>query len=279
MEKINTDIQEDIEVGVDYHTEEIHLTANVNRDDSATTNYSVDIDENTQNIVITPKDSKCFFTNEKTDDTIDIDLTVNMLSDDNNFDYEINIDEIGQLVISPKSLSTQFISLVKEDNLNLVTDEDEPYEDSVSLEEIEYLTNNYSTYEGSISTFYEKEKDCAFNALIDKYSYVDCKKIPLENGDTRWHIEYSQPKSTVALTEETEIIGNEDGEKWTVYYEMPKNESLNEADGDTSETVDDTEKATVMATNADEALKYAKQYAISQRWNGAEVVAIKKQEI
>ena len=226
MEKINTGIQEDIEVGVDYHTEEIHLTANVNRDDNVPADYTVDIDENTQNIVITPKDSKCFFTNEQTDDTIDIDITVNMLSDDDNFDYDIDIDEIGQIVISPKSLATQFISLVKEDNLNLITDEDEPYEDSVSLEEIEYLTNNYSTYEGSISTFYDKEKDCAFNALSDRYAYVECKKIPLENGNTRWHIEYSQPKDSITLTEETEIIGNEEGEKWTVYYEMPTNESL-----------------------------------------------------
>ena len=276
MENINSNIKEDIEVGVEYHTETIHLTANVNRDDDVPTDYTVDIDENTQNIVITPTNSKCFFTNEDTEDTIDIDITVNMLSDDDNFEYDVDVDEIGQIVISPKSLATQFISLVKEDNLNLITDADEPYEDSVSMEEIEYLTNNYTATDGTISTFYTKEKDCAFNLLLNKYNHVDCYQVPLENG-TKWVIEYGEPKDSEQLTEDTEIIGNEDGDKWVVYYEFPTNESLTEAD-ESQESVAD-EKATVLATNADEALKYAKQYAIAQRWNGAEVVAIRKQEV
>ena len=274
MQNIITGIREDIEVGVDCHTEEIHIDANVIGCDTPT-DYTVDIDDNTKSIVITPKSSMCSFTMDKTGDTVGIDITANMLSDDNNFEYDIHVDDIGQLVISPVSEGTEFISLVKEDNLNLVTDVDEPYDDAVSEEEIEFLTNNYSMGNGRISTFFERERDCATKLLKDHYEKVECSEFTTDNG-TRWEICYSTPRTSEKLTEETTVIGNEDGDKWVVSYELPKNESLTESEDNTPDSNEIT--TVVLAADADEALKYAKQYAISQRWSGAEVTGIKRQE-
>jgi hypothetical protein len=270
MKTFINNMEEDIEVGVEYHTEEISLVANINREDGASNEYSVDIDENTKNIVITPKDAKCFFTLEDSIDTVNINLTVNMLSESDNFEYNIDVDAIGQLVISPKSEDTDFISLVEDDNLNLITDVDEPYDDSVCEEEIEYLTNNYAMSDGEISTTYDREKDCAVKLLSDRYGYVNAYQ-----RDGSWIIEYSAAKKDSSLTEETDIIGDEDGEPWAIQYEFTKNESLMESDEDSSSN---TQQATVLANNADDALKYAKQYALSQRWHGAEVVSIRRKE-
>jgi hypothetical protein len=271
-------VEEDIEVGVESHTEDIIFNAYLNRDsDLVSTDYHVDIDEQTKNIVITPKDSKCFFSAEETDDVIEIQLSVNMLADDNNFEYEINVDNIGQLVISPKSDTTEFISVINKDNLNLITDADEPYDDSVCEEEIEYLTNNYTYASGDISTTFETEKDCAVNLLSKYYDVVDANPTQNENG-TRWCISYSSKKPfKEEILKEDAVIGDEEGDQWDIKYEFSMDESLNESDEDDSSS----SSVTVVAPDAETALKYAEQYARMQRrsndkWDDAEVVAVNK---
>ena len=131
-----THIHEDVDVGTDTHTEMIHLKLEMIRQlDDASFEYHVDIDDVGQ-IVFTPVDNNTSFTDvnrlagyDTTDDTIEgnkrtfaITLTANMLSEDNNFDWFYDLDEVGQAVITPDSEATSFLTVAIDDSLNLVTE-------------------------------------------------------------------------------------------------------------------------------------------------------------
>ena len=130
------ELEEDVDVGTDTHTETIHLKLEMTRQlDDASFEYHVDIDDVGQ-IVFTPVDNNTSFTDinrlagyDTTDDIIEgnkrtfaITLTANMLSEDNNFDWFYDLDEVGQAVITPDSEVTSFLTVAIDDSLNLVTE-------------------------------------------------------------------------------------------------------------------------------------------------------------
>jgi hypothetical protein len=279
-DKLATGIVEDIDVGVESHTEEIVLDAYVSRDnDTIPTDYNVSIDEQTKQIVVTPKNPKCFFTTDETDDCVKVELYVDMLSDTNDFTYDTNVDNIGQLIISPKNDDTEFISVATKNNLNLITaeDEDGPYSKEVCEEEIAFLTNNYSLSYGTISTHFEQERDIATELLSAHYEYIDIGS-KVKDGEESWEISYSTPKNQPELTEDAEI-GDEEGDTWQVKYELGVTESLNESD---DQVGGEDKSVTVIAPDAETALRYAEQHAKMKReenpeWGSAQVVALTKQ--
>ena len=131
-----THIHEDVDVGTDTYTETIHLKLEMTRQlDDASFEYHVDIDDVGQ-IVFTPVDNNTSFTDinrlagyDTTDDIIEgnkrtfaITLTANMLSEDKNFDWFYDLDEVGQAVITPDSEATSFLTVAIDDSLNLVTE-------------------------------------------------------------------------------------------------------------------------------------------------------------
>ena len=129
-------MDEDVEVGVDNHTESIHLNLEMTRsNETASFDYHVDIDDVGQ-IVFTPDDSSVSFVDierlagyDSVEDVIDgntrrfsVSLTANMLADNDNFAWFCDIDEIGQAVITPDAEDTSFLSVSMNDSLNLVTE-------------------------------------------------------------------------------------------------------------------------------------------------------------
>lgn len=140
-------VQEDVEVGTDAHTETLHLILEMTRlNESTTFDYHVDIDDVGQ-IVFTPDDSSVSFVDierlagyDSVEDVIDgntrrfsVSLTANMIADDGNFDWFCDIDEIGQAVITPEMENTSFLSVSVSDSLNLVTES----VDKIVLEDLE----------------------------------------------------------------------------------------------------------------------------------------------
>lgn len=272
-----TMVKEDIEVGIDSHTEEINLTLNISRSNrDVSTDFDVSLDEQTKQIVITPKNPQVFFTLDDTKDTVEVNITTNMISENNDFGYDVNVDQIGQAIISPKDSTTEFISVAVKDDLNLITDEDTSYTDDKCVEVLKELTNDFTLEEGTITTFYEDEKTSAVNLLKTKYANVSVDCSTTDSGH-RWAIKFdtiSEPTVDDELTEDTHI-GDEDGDVWKVTYEFNDDALTEGAEGD-AQTV------TITAADAETALKYAKQYTILQRredpkWGDASVVELKKE--
>lgn len=131
----NKNIKEDVEVDIEQHTEKIHLKLEMTRkNDAALFDYNIGVDEDGQ-LVFTPVDKATKFTDVAPragyDDTTDmiegnvrhfaIDLDAVMSSEDNDFDWFYDIDDIGQVVLCPDSEDTFFISAAVADDLNLVT--------------------------------------------------------------------------------------------------------------------------------------------------------------
>lgn len=136
----NMNVQEDVEAGTEQQTVTIVLKAHMNKQDaSASFNYNVDIDDVGQ-IVLTPTDETTSFVEiyrlaedqlidtveTETEKTFMVKLTANMISEDNNFDYFLDIDEIGQGVVTPDSEKTSFLTVSVDDSLNLVTEGMDP---------------------------------------------------------------------------------------------------------------------------------------------------------
>lgn len=156
-ELIDKDIEmeEDIEVGTDSHTETIHLILEMTRPNETTSfDYHVDIDDVGQ-IVFTPDDSSASFVDierlagyDSTEDTIEgntrhfsVSLTANMIAENNNFDWFCDIDEIGQAVITPESENTSFLTVSIDDSLNLVTES----ADKIVLEALDPESEEFAT--------------------------------------------------------------------------------------------------------------------------------------
>lgn len=134
MELLNTN-DASVEVGVDSHTENIEVQLRMESTKSDPNfDYHVDIDDFGQ-IVITPNDVNTSFTSiHRKNFTTEVDtegdgikvftisLTATMLAEDENFEYFLDIDEIGQAIITPESDTTSFLTVSVNDSLNLVTE-------------------------------------------------------------------------------------------------------------------------------------------------------------
>lgn len=140
-------INEAIDVDVNTHSEKLLLALEMKKDSDGSFDYTVDIDDVGQ-IVITPTDIASSFESinrvmgyDSVEDIIDgnvrkfvIQLEAAMISDDGNFSYFLDVDELGQAIITPDSEATSFLSVSVSDSLNLITEsilnEDENTDDS-----------------------------------------------------------------------------------------------------------------------------------------------------
>lgn len=132
------DIHEEVEVGTEQHTLTIPVALEMARyAPDVSFDYNIDIDDVGQ-IVITPIDTGASIINidpisEPSDnDVIDgdtrnvsITITANLISDDGNYSYFMDVDEVGQAVITPESEATSFLSASVNGSLNLITDGEE----------------------------------------------------------------------------------------------------------------------------------------------------------
>ena len=142
-------VREDIDVGTDDRTVTIKLHCKMEREDTeGDFSYSPIVDEVGQ-ILLVPDYEWCSFVSvEKAIDDIGenhVDnksefttmLVSHMLSDTGNFEWFVNIDEIGNVVITPDDESASFISVSKEGDLNVA--EELPNEEEPPVDIIEPL--------------------------------------------------------------------------------------------------------------------------------------------
>ena len=181
MNKIeNMNVQEDVEAGTKQQTVTILLKAQMKRSDTSVSfDYNVDIDDVGQ-IVLTPINEEVSFVeifrlNEdesvdsietETEKTFVVRLTADMISEDDTFDYFLDIDEIGQGVITPDSEKTSFLTVAVNDSLNLVTEQNitealDPSSDQfIDLkEEVDELTVTIDEKLGEVIECLETIKD------------------------------------------------------------------------------------------------------------------------
>lgn len=142
-------VREDIDVGTDDRTVTIKLHCKMEREDiEGDFSYSPIVDEVGQ-ILLVPDYEWCSFVSvEKAIDDIEeneVDnksefittVVAHMLSDTGNFEWFVNIDEIGNAVITPDDESASFISVSKEGDLNVA--EELPIEEEPPVDIIEPL--------------------------------------------------------------------------------------------------------------------------------------------
>lgn len=241
-EKMIDNVTEDVEVGTEQHTVTIPLYLELTSDNTeATFDYTVDIDDCGQ-IVIVPKDIGAAFTHHNIvdDETFaeevvegrvkkfPVTITANMIGETDNFDYFIEIDEIGQIVITPELESTSFLTASVNDSLDLVTEEkelieavedtpveepddkqpgetvetdveakvvDEAYNIDTVYEHLRELTFNFAAEKGELRSVYKSEVDAAAEALAKEYDTVNRYEV----GE--WYVvEYSSKKQPVQQT-------------------------------------------------------------------------------
>lgn len=234
----NGTVVEDVEVGVEDHTETIHLKLEMTRpNESASFEYDVDIDDVGQ-IVFTPHDSSVSFVDierlagyDSTEDSIDgntrrfaITLTANMLSDDGEFDWFCDVDEIGQAVVTPDAENTSFLSVSVADSLNLVTEA----KNSIVMEALDPTSEEFAIrlqeaaarvdalqelFESAISVAEDLEND--FRALgchsadIDGYmiryleKYIEDREGEVSCADFRRRLEEVMPEQVEEPVEES----------------------------------------------------------------------------
>lgn len=103
--------------------------------DDQSFDYSISVDDVGQ-IQFTPNDPEVCFTSinrlagyddvtditEKNTRKFSVSLTADMISDSNNFDWFLDIDEVGSAVITPDAEDSSFISVAVNDSLNLITE-------------------------------------------------------------------------------------------------------------------------------------------------------------
>lgn len=129
-------IEEDVEVGTEAQTERIQLLLEMSRESETNLfDYTVDVDDVGQ-IVLTPKDEGTSFVSiqrlagyDSTEEIVEgntkkfaLSLDANMLAENDNFDWFVDIDEVGQAVITPDDEDTSFLTVSVNDSLNLVTE-------------------------------------------------------------------------------------------------------------------------------------------------------------
>lgn len=129
-------IEEDVEVGTEAQTERIQLLLEMSRESETNSfDYTVDVDDVGQ-IVLTPKDEGTSFVSiqrlagyDSTEEVVEgntkkfaLSLDANMLAENDNFDWFVDIDEVGQAVITPDAEDTSFLTVSVNDSLNLITE-------------------------------------------------------------------------------------------------------------------------------------------------------------
>lgn len=129
-------IEEDVEVGTEAHTEHIQLALEMTREnDSNSFDYTVDVDDVGQ-VVLTPKDEGTSFVSisrlagyDSVEDVTEgntrnfaLSLDANMIAEENDFNWFVDIDEVGQAVITPDAEDTSFLTVSVNDSLNLITE-------------------------------------------------------------------------------------------------------------------------------------------------------------
>lgn len=206
----------------------------INNNKASSFDYNIDLDlDGTGVIILTPHDANTTFkdaylissfdsTDIKTEysRTFAINLVANMeLINTEDDDYELGIDNVGQVVITPYAAlsgvpgDAKFVSFEIENDSSLITeDANEENSDSITaqvLDESVYsdseieemlidITDNWSEAHGQIETEFVEEYKRALDILEKHYNRVEA----LGEHDGRYTIEYQNPKET-RLTEGT----------------------------------------------------------------------------
>lgn len=157
-------IEEDVEVGTEAQTESIQLSLEMSRESETNSfDYTVDVDDVGQ-IVLTPKDEGTSFVSiqrlagyDPVEDVVEgntrkfaLSLDANMLAEDDNFAWFVDIDEVGQAVITPDAEDTSFLTVSVNDSLNLITEEVDSIE--VETESFDIGDRVVATYNGTSKT-------------------------------------------------------------------------------------------------------------------------------
>lgn len=210
----------------------------INNNKSASFDYNVDLDlDGTGTIILTPHDSNITFRDaylissfDNTDIQNDysrifaINIVANIeLIDTEDDDYQIDIDDVGQVVITPYAAlngvpgDAKFVSFEIEKDSSLVTEDvnkdsneensdpvtaqvldESAYSDSEIEEMLIDITDNWSEAHGQIETEFADEYKRALDILEKHYNRVEA----LGEHDGRYMIEYQNQKET-RLTEGT----------------------------------------------------------------------------
>ena len=210
----------------------------INNNKSASFDYNIDLDlDGTGTIILTPHDSNVTFRDaylissfDSTDiqndysRTFAINIVANMeLIDTEDDDYQIDIDDVGQVVITPYAAldgvpgDAKFVSFeIEKDSALVVEDiEKEPtkdipkavtaqvldesaYSDSEIEEMLIDITDNWSDAHGQLETEFIEEYKRALDILEQHYNRVEA----VGERDGLHIIEYQDPKET-RLTEGT----------------------------------------------------------------------------
>lgn len=210
----------------------------INNNKSASFDYNIDLDlDGTGTIILTPHDSNVTFRDaylissfDNTDiqndysRTFAINIVANMeLIDTEDDDYQIDIDDVGQVVITPYAAldgvsgDAKFVSFEIEKDSSLVVEDvsedsteenpdpitaqvlDESAYSDLEIEEMLIdITDNWSETHGQIETEFVEEYKRALDILEKHYDRVEA----LGEHDGRYTIEYQNPKE-IRLTEGT----------------------------------------------------------------------------
>lgn len=241
--------------------------------------FNLDIDELGQ-IVITPDSDGVSFTGAslltKNDDNVfvsidddsiqkepTIEIQYTMTSSVDDYNYFVSIDEIGQVIITPESDDTSFVTATVGDNLNISAEDEvvelfEGLESAVATAKIE--TDNYTNLNGEFQVEDFNEAEIIKSALE---MYYDNVELSIEEGICT--ITYSDNEPT--LTED--IDNEEDYPQWEIVYKFADDISDNGK----------TESTTLGAPSAEDANRYAEQYARMQsednaEWKSAKIISL-----
>lgn len=256
----------------------IYLGADVKSEDGLA-EFNLDIDELGQ-IVITPESEGVSFTGAslltQNEDNIFvsidgeavqkeplIEISYTMTSSEDDYRYFASIDEIGQIIITPENDNSSFITATVNDNLNIAADD----EDVVLTEDVKSAvatakaeSENFTVLNGEIEVLNSDEAELIKSALEMYYDNVE-----MVNDLGKYIITYSDNEPTL-----TEAVEDEsDYPQWEIAYKF--------ADDITDDGK--TESTTLGAPSAEDAYRYAEQYARmkseeNDTWKSAKVISL-----
>lgn len=233
---MNDIVKEDIEVTTEDKTVEINLHCKMERESLENSfDFTPYIDELGQ-LVLVPNDEWCGFiavhksdakiVDSETDNikTFQVSLQAHMLSDDGNFTWFENIDEIGNVVITPESENATFISIVEGSNLNVVANGSELIEEISPEKTAKIIEDSARQLNIVLETIHKC--DTAFDRLSDNMS-----RLNLSNIDYKDKVEAPLKKFVEGLEELVEYFSSLGGsankieEKYTLFegtWSLPK---------------------------------------------------------
>lgn len=260
-------IEEDVEVGTEAQTEHIQLLLEMSRESETNSfDYTVDVDDVGQ-IVLTPKDEGTSFVSiqrlagyDSIEETVEentkkfaLSLDANMLAENDNFDWFVDIDEVGQAVITPDDEDTSFLTVSVNDSLNLVTESAESTPIELDEEEASTAIDTQAIADkimsGDIPLYsYDGEPDASY-AHIEELDHQD--KLYLFRY-------YYDPESNSAISYHTKVVDDV----------VESEHALTEAEEDsdmpqwkvTFDTTDGSTEEIFEASNIDDAVMLAEQH-------------------